>query len=116
MPESERKAGRRKIRASSYEGWNLWSCVMTADGCKVRVFMDATELWQTIAEVSASRETVLDIVKMVELLNRERHRSEDIRPACAVLRSLEEEGLNFATEMELEHVIKMLGKGGAGTA
>lgn len=103
---------RRLIRPSSYEGWSRWSCLETAQGCEVRAYMDSTGLWQTIAGISGSKETVLDIAQMVELLNRQKRTPEDIRTAFAALRALEEEGLTFATEMELEHITERLEKGG----
>jgi hypothetical protein len=110
MAKEVKTGARRKIKPSSYYGWCRWRCERRDGECVVSGYVEATELWQTIAVISGSASTFDEIVRLVELVNGRQDDADLLRLAFESLKAIEEEGYTYATEMELENVIERLEK------
>ncbi len=113
MAKEPKPGGRRKIKPSSYYGWRRWRCEQREGQCVVSGYVEGTGLWQTVAVIAGTAETFTEIVRLVELVNGEQDDKGLLRAAFEALKEVEQEGLTYATEMELEHVIGQLEKRGS---
>lgn len=109
MAKQRGKPGsQRNIKPSSSDGWDQWRCERRDGQCVVSGREEATELWQPMAMISGSAGTIAEIERLVELVNGKQADADLLRLAFDVLKSVEEEGLTYATEMDLDHVIERL--------
>ncbi len=116
MAKEPKPVGRQKIKPSSYYGWCLWRCEQRDGQCVVSGYVEETGLWQTIAAISGTPSTFAEIARLVELVNGKQDDASLLRSAFETLKAVEQEGLTYATEMELEHVIERLEKRGPRSA
>jgi hypothetical protein len=110
IKEREKPGSRRKIKPSSSYGWDQWRCEQRDGKCVVSGYVEVTELWQPIAVISGSANTFAEIARLVELRNGEQTDADLLRLAFDVLKSIEDEGFTFATELDLDDVIERLEK------
>jgi hypothetical protein len=110
MEEKNKSASQRNIKPSSSDGWCQWCCERRDGQCVVSGREEATELWQPLAEISGSEGTIAEIERLVGLVNGRQADADLLRLAFDVLKSVEEEGLTYATELDLDDVIERLEK------
>jgi hypothetical protein len=108
MPKAKRSVGKTNNMAGSCQEGRHWRCERRDGRCEVSIRADGHGSWQTLAVVSGSDSLIGDVLRLVELMNERPHGAALSRSAVKVLKAVAEEGLTFATEMELEHLIQQL--------
>jgi hypothetical protein len=108
MEKKEKLGSRRTIKPSSSNGWGQWRCERRDGACVVSGREKASKLWQPLAVISGSEGTIAEIEHLVELVNGRQADADLLRVAFDVLKSVEEEGLTYATELDLDDVIERL--------
>ncbi len=112
MAKENQSSGRGKVKVGASDGWCPWRCELRDGQCVVSGYVKATALWQTIAVISGTPGAISDVARLVELVNGRQDDAAAMRSAFVALKTVEEEGFTFATEMELEDVIQRLENAG----
>ncbi len=100
------------MKPGSPDGRCPLRCEQRDGQCVVSGYVEATSLWQTIAVISGTPGAISDVARLVELVNGRQDDAAAMRSAFDALKTVEEEGFTFATEMELEDVIQRLENAG----
>jgi hypothetical protein len=109
MAKERKKPSRQQnIKPSSFDGWGQWRCERRDGQCVVSCREKASKLWQPLAVISGSAGTIAEIERFVELVNDKQIDADLLRVAFDALKSVEEEGLTYATELDLDDVIERL--------
>lgn len=112
MAKKSNPPGEKKSKPRLYHRLHPWRCEQRGGQCVVSGCVEATGVWQTVAVISGTADTFSGIVQLVELVNGRRDNAGLQRLAFEALKAVEQEGLTYATEMELEHAIERLEKRG----
>ncbi len=100
------------MKPGRFDGGCPWRCELRDGQCVVSGYVKTTGLWQTIAVISGTPGAISDVARLVELVNGRQDDAAAMRSASEALKTVEEEGFTFATEMELEDVIQRLENAG----